>query len=1633
MRFRGFILLILLLHSPAVQAADVSTPADFVSAFNNSGVSQITVMNNISLTGGLNNRMNSLAVSGSTGSETLTVNGGALRFIPNWPDSLNASISNLTLYNASNGAVEMSGNGNGTNTYSITNVTFLNNANSSGNGGGSYIHAQVANTAGADYEITGSVFTQNSALNGGAVYNSSDNSSAGVNVAFSVTNSDFTGNTAVSGNGGAIYNNSNNGSPNNTFTVTGGTFSGNTALNGSGGAIFNQVFNPYGGANVFNIDGIFNNNSAQNSGAVENEVIGGAGVNTFNISGTFTGNSAANNGGAVSAFTGVTGNSPYAGSSDFNITGTFENNSAGSSGGAVYINTGRGQSTVVSNLSGDFTGNRAASGGAVYNYANNNSAQAEAEAALNITGGTNFTNNSASNGGAIYNDNQGLINLTTDAGNINFTGNTAVNLGNDIYQANSKGVINVNGNSGVLTMDGGIAGLGTINKSGSGTLELTGTSDSSGFTGVFNSTGGITEVEGVMFSGQNNITDSTLYVSSPQNNIYYNANLYDGAVLDHVSTNTSLTTLNTAPNLTSAGINLQGNDVLMNFLSGLPGSSAGTAGYARYNLTSDLSNGGTDNIVTFTNAALTLGVTDYTGTTSYLLSNTALDLAGSSADMENYTFSNLTVSDTNINFKAANSTGTIVSDTLTVNAGGGTTGINNISIYDSSGNPLTGTVQVLSGPITFNSNIPAEQYSATTNYEYVITKTPDNQGIIFSGSNPSTPDNPAPVISTDLTLDKVNMRSTTLNPDDVDITATRSFQVNSGTVYQNSDGLHNMDGGTFSVYGQTGNPQDTVLSGELTGGGSGSLFKMEGSDEGSAEFTLENLTVQNASGVSGAVLSLTDDGSEAVLNNLIVQNNAVSGGGGSIYQTAGDLTAANTIFTNNSAGTDGGAIDHEGGSLLIFNAAFEGNTADNGGAVYNTGEITIAGGAVFNGNTADTNGGAVYNSGTAELTSNQSGNIVFTNNSAGAQGNDIYNDGTLDVNGDVGSVIINGGISGEGIITKEGAGTFTLGGDNSGFTGTFTQTDGTTNAAGVFLGGSSTVNGGVLNWTDSAEKDPSSQLRVTGGNLNVTGTLNLNNANDDVATGANINIDGVVNVDGGTLNLDAGDVWNGSVALNDGNIVTDGLTRTGMYSQSGGNLFITNNSNITLGNAVTGGNITVDSSVLNSGGNTLNLTGSGGNFSVNNAGINAADGVISNNTFSGDMNVSGSTDFAIDIDARGRTSDNYVFAGGINGSGNIDVASFNLTSAPVDAEIPFIVFNGGSISDAVTFEADDNEVNTPIGVYRLYSEGGGLYVLRLLSSALNKQIFRGQAATLAMYNSQLTVNNMLFDHVYLDSNELTARNMQNRYAAGTPLFAPYQFTRNEGGLWFKTYANFEKLSMTHDLNVDNNIYGSILGADFPVITLKKGWKFLPSAYISYNGGHQTYSGVGMYQNGGQGGFMGSFSHGDFIGSVLAYGGGYNNEMSVEGFTDRTANWFAGTAVKGAYNFHPARNIIIQPSVLASYNIFGGQSWGSDFGAMSMNSGFLNGINVAPGLNIIYGRETWSLYLTTLYMYNINDKLNGSAGNINLPDISMRHGFIEYGLGATKTFKDRLMSYVQVTLRNGGRTGVALQFGLTWKM
>lgn len=731
---------------------------------------------------------------------------------------------------------------------------------------------------------------------------------------------------------------------------------------------------------------------------------------------------------------------------------------------------------------------------------------------------------------------------------------------------------------------------------------------------------------------------------------------------------------------------------------------------------------------------------------------------------------------------------------------------------------------------------------------------------------------------------------------------------------------------------------------------------------------------------------------------------------GKITLTDGTLTL-NNLNSNGIIEAKGGILNLNSGNLNIGNNSIIVGDGDNPAVtISDKSNLNITGGQVTLNSNDTWKGNVNMTSGTLNI------DEVASNGKIQAAGGNLnINKGTLTVeNGSFITSEVNAYIDADSTIDIKDKGNVTIN-DGDVWDGTIA------------------LNGGILNYATSN----SGTLAATTGDLNLLNgsVLNIqtpsqvaNEVNVDIQRGATVNLS-----NGSIFNLDSKDKWNGMINNNGGKLTTNKLVNNGGggLQQISGESVFDNNSHISVtdpNSYIQGGKVSIlNNSSLYMGPDVEYELQAQELLMSNNSTLHLINGVLEEPE-ADIMTVNGRNNVTIDILPRGWESDKFIIDTLKSDSkGVLNISDFNFIGlAPIDRHIMLQIFDANSIKD-VTFDTTDKEIFTPIGWYNLRSAGGGYFTSNL--TRYNPQVFRGQVATLAMYNNQLVIDDMLLNHVSLQSERVLAQGMDaNKYAAAIPQFAPYQYKKEDGGLWFKSYATFETLSMTQNLNVGNNAYGYLMGADFPVVDLENGWKFLPTAYIAYNGGHQYFNEVSMYQNGGQGGFMGTFMKDDFIGSILAYGGGYFNEMNVAGYTDNAGNWFAGTAAKLAYNIHATKHFTIQPTAFVSYNIFGNQNWGTDFGAMSMNSGLLNGVNVAPGLNLIYARETWSLYGTIQYMFNINDQVGGRAGNVNLSNIEMRHGYIQYGIGATKTWKDRFNSYLQITFRNGGRTGIGFQLG-----
>ena len=127
-------------------------------------------------------------------------------------------------------------------------------------------------------------------------------------------------------------------------------------------------------------------------------------------------------------------------------------------------------------------------------------------------------------------------------------------------------------------------------------------------------------------------------------------------------------------------------------------------------------------------------------------------------------------------------------------------------------------------------------------------------------------------------------------------------------------------------------------------------------------------------------------------NTVIIVNSTFTGNtatdGGAIYNS-GKLTVTNNTFIGNTASTDGGGVDNDaGGTASVTGSTFINNTAANGGGIENDGTATVFN-SIFAGNSAGFGGGLSYG-GTATVIDS-----LFVGNSATDDGGGIYNLGTL--------------------------------------------------------------------------------------------------------------------------------------------------------------------------------------------------------------------------------------------------------------------------------------------------------------------------------------------------------------------------------------------------------------------------------------------------------------------------------------------------------------------------------------------------------------------------------------------------------------------------------------------------------------
>ena len=1387
-------------------------------------------------------------------------------------------------------------------------------------------------------------------------------------------------NTFAAGFGGAIYN-----AANAQITISGDAVFGNGQINADGSVTtsngnYSQM---YGGAiynaGVINITGdnaIFAGNKS--------EYVGGAISNNGTIkigdNAQFIGNIAEGLPQSVSSDKGGQGGAIHNQGGTITIgTGSkfYGNEARGYAGGAIYQdnNADVGSSSLTIGNNAEFVGNKstASHGGAIMNY--DSTGSDSINATLNIGTNTRFEKNEAKkSGGAIS----------------NWGGNTTVGEGSSFKQNTAK-------------TDGGAV----ANQSG-GTMTING--------------GTVFENNTATNNGGAIYNDAKLELNTTAGDITFNKNTANGAANDIYAAANSTTDLTGSKSIAINGgisgaqgakINNQGTTLDLN---------ASASGYkGTYTQTS-----GTTNV-----ASGFFGGTSEINGGSVLMENGSSVVSGS--DITVSAGSDMAI-DTDANVTVSGSI-TAAADTL-VNKGNLTVTGENASLsgaltqtYDDASLTVAdgatlAIAELDDGKLSIDGGVLGSDLSVTQSVDLEITGSDsviDSKGLKVGNYHVVNAQGSSLNLSGDFTVDGgvlgtsviiSNGSINAVNPEgDITIVSPDKLTLSDNAT---SDKGFNVTTGTLQLAPTEEGTLNLGANNAITGNGSVVVEQIvvqnqvknpdyDPNDPTSQEFKTETIgkgvgTINIASDNSKFTGTYTQkDGT------VVVQNGGVFFGGTNTIDTVEDSVYTGTYH--------GGELVLEDGALLASDVTLNGNA---------NADVMDLASVMFKDEVIGTG---------------EDGALTQADIASGVFEHAAINDGTANVNvSQAGAVFANGQTFDEDISLASGSGVRLIGfADGSGVNGNITLGDST---GLLYMDGALIKDDSSLNMTNADlifanNENISYNPEITG-----SGTISMyGSGTTSVASALNENINvvsenGVLNLDNKTTTA-VGNVtaYDGAINLKADNVTVKDVNVSG-----------------STGSASFSGNVTSSGTATVEDGATLNLIGQSefANMTLANGNLNTMGNNAINTVTVGNLDLSANSNILFDVDPRTNAMDSINATTITNDSGStVLVSGINFTQSPIDRNVTFditnlIQENGQGQSNLVRLPDGGVVANSAMGQYLITSQGGASPILDASLLSLNPQMYRGQVATIASWQNQLLVNNLLFDHMNLVTRKLMdEERTANKYAAAVPQIDPYQYSIQDGSLWFKAYGAFETLSMTKGLNVGNNAYGSLIGADFPLINLKNGWKLVPTAYIGYNGAHQHFNGVSMYQNGAQLGIMGTAYKGDFMTSLLAYGGGYANDMTVRGQygggSDTTGNWFAGVASKSAYNIRLPHDFIIQPAFMAAYNAFGQQNWGSDFGNMSMSAGMLNGLNIAPGLNFIWQKETFSIYAVTQLVYNVMGGVDGKAGNIDLGYVRMRHCYFEYGLGVMKKFKDRFSGYLQFTIRNGGRTGIGFSGGLQWKI
>ena len=420
----------------------------------------------------------------------------------------------------------------------------------------------------------------------------------------------------------------------------------------------------------------------------------------------------------------------------------------------------------------------------------------------------------------------------------------------------------------------------------------------------------------------------------------------------------------------------------------------------------------------------------------------------------------------------------------------------------------------------------------------------------------------------------------------------------------------------------------------------------------------------------------------------------------------------------------------------------------------------------------------------------------------------------------------------------------------------------------------------------------------------------------------------------------------------------------------------------------------------------------------------------------------GNTKLYFDVDLANNKADSITvnnIASGSNGNFVLGENSLNVVSDTLLKNTQIQIVNGAAADRVILEEAakvamgpiQKYDVDYMNGLLSFAAQGGSTPTYDQVNPAA---VASPVAAQLGGYLVQLQSYDEAFHnmdmYMLMTKKQRFALKMRNRYAIvdGNPKYDSRYSTYDNSAGWFRPYTTFESVPLHNGPRVSNVAYGSFLGGDSKLYDLGHGWDGMYSAYVGYNGSHQAYNNVSMYQNGITLGVVGMAYKGNFFTGLTANVGANMGEADTMFGQENFAMLMAGVASKTGYNFEFANGkFTIQPSLLMSYSFVNTFDYTNGAG-ISISSDPLHAIQLEPGVKFIANlKNGWQPYIGVSMVWNIMDRTQFMANSISLPSLSV-DPYVKYGIGVRKTLGERLTGFFQTYLTNGGRNGVGLQCG-----